>query len=154
MKYAGMPFGMWVLFSGSFQKQLTATPTRGTWDFTNTRMAAATRDALPSAAAVSRPPEYASTTFLTSDIGTAFVQTNLYIFRFVSDAAILIVCLFGIPQARTYFRVGTKSLSTSLQINLGIFYVVPLVIFILTAIYVVLDAINEVNLIRKGDKAQ
>ena len=82
MKYAGMPFGMWVLFSGSFQKQLTATPTRGTWDFTNTRMAAATRDALPSAAAVSRPPEYASTTFLTSDIGTAFVQTNLYIFRF------------------------------------------------------------------------
>lgn len=31
---------------------------------------------------------------------------------------------------------------------------VPLVIFILTAIYVVLDAINEVNLIRKGDKAQ
>ena len=23
MKYAGMPFGMWVLFSGSFQKQLT-----------------------------------------------------------------------------------------------------------------------------------
>ena len=30
MKYAGMPFGMWVLFSGSFQKQLTAAPTRGT----------------------------------------------------------------------------------------------------------------------------
>ena len=24
MKYAGMPFGMWMLFSGSFQKQLTA----------------------------------------------------------------------------------------------------------------------------------
>ena len=24
MKYAGMPFGMWVLFAGSFQKQLTA----------------------------------------------------------------------------------------------------------------------------------
>ena len=24
MKYAGMSFGMWVLFSGSFQKQLTA----------------------------------------------------------------------------------------------------------------------------------
>ena len=24
MKYAGTPFGMWVLFSGSFQKQLTA----------------------------------------------------------------------------------------------------------------------------------
>ena len=23
MKYAGMPMGMWVLFSGSFQKQLT-----------------------------------------------------------------------------------------------------------------------------------
>ena len=30
MKYAGIPFGMWVLFAGSFQKQLTATPTRGT----------------------------------------------------------------------------------------------------------------------------
>ena len=30
MKYAGMPIGMWVLFSGSFQKQLTAAPTRGT----------------------------------------------------------------------------------------------------------------------------
>ena len=30
MKYAGMPFGMWVLFAGSFQKQLTATPIRGT----------------------------------------------------------------------------------------------------------------------------
>ncbi len=24
MKYAGMPFGMWALFSGSFQKQLIA----------------------------------------------------------------------------------------------------------------------------------
>ena len=24
MKYAGMPFGIWVLFAGSFQKQLTA----------------------------------------------------------------------------------------------------------------------------------
>ena len=24
MKYAGMPFGMWVLFAGSFQKQLIA----------------------------------------------------------------------------------------------------------------------------------
>ena len=24
MKYVGMPFGMWVLFAGSFQKQLTA----------------------------------------------------------------------------------------------------------------------------------
>lgn len=80
--------------------------------------------------------------------------TGCHILNLVSDAAILIVCLFGIPQARTYFRVGTKSLSTSLQINLGIFYMVPLVIFILTAIYVVLDAINEVNLIRKGDKAQ
>ena len=30
---------------------------------------------------VSRPPEYASTTFLISDIGTASVQTNLYTFR-------------------------------------------------------------------------
>ncbi len=80
--------------------------------------------------------------------------TGRHILNLISDAVILIVCLFGIPQARTYFRVGTKSLSTSLQINLGIFYVVPLVIFILTAVYVVLDAINEVNLIRKGDEAQ
>ena len=24
MKYAGMPFGMWMLFAGSFQKQPTA----------------------------------------------------------------------------------------------------------------------------------
>ena len=24
MKYAGMPLGMWMLFAGSFQKQLTA----------------------------------------------------------------------------------------------------------------------------------
>lgn len=80
--------------------------------------------------------------------------TGRHILNLVSDAVILIVCLFGIPQARTYFRVGTKSLSTSLQINLGIFYMVPLVIFILTAVYVVLDAINEVNLIRKGDEAQ
>ena len=24
MKYAGMPFGMWALFAGSFQKQLTS----------------------------------------------------------------------------------------------------------------------------------
>ena len=47
MKYAGTLFGMWALFAGSFQKQLTATPTRGTWSFTNTRTAAATRDALP-----------------------------------------------------------------------------------------------------------
>ena len=30
MKYVGMPFGMWMLFAGSFQKQLTAAPTRGT----------------------------------------------------------------------------------------------------------------------------
>ena len=55
--------------------------------------------------------------------------TGRHILNLVSDAVILIVCLFGIPQARTYLRVGTKSLSTSLQINLGIFYVVPLVIY-------------------------
>ena len=30
MKYVRMPFGMWVLFAGSFQKQLTAATTRGT----------------------------------------------------------------------------------------------------------------------------
>ena len=42
MKYAGMPFGMWALFAGSFQKQLTATPIRGAWSFTNIWMAAAT----------------------------------------------------------------------------------------------------------------
>ena len=30
MKYAGMTMGMWMLFAGSFQKQLTAAPTRGT----------------------------------------------------------------------------------------------------------------------------
>mgnify|MGYP004504580783 CR=1 FL=1 len=43
MKYAGMPFGMWVLFAGSFQKPPTATPTRGTWTFTNTRMLSSPR---------------------------------------------------------------------------------------------------------------
>ena len=42
MKYAGMPMGMWMLFAGSFQKQLTATPIRGAWTFTNTRMPTAT----------------------------------------------------------------------------------------------------------------
>ena len=30
MKYAGMPFGMWVLFAGSFQNQLTAVFGHGT----------------------------------------------------------------------------------------------------------------------------
>ncbi len=80
--------------------------------------------------------------------------TSRHILEIISDAVILIVCAFGIPQARMYFRVGTRSLSTSLQINLGIFYVVPLIIFILTAIYAVLDAVNEVKQIRKGDDAQ
>ena len=36
MKYAGMPFGMWALFAGSFQKQLTAVlgypKTKEGWD--------------------------------------------------------------------------------------------------------------------------
>lgn len=77
-----------------------------------------------------------------------------HILNLVSDVVILIVCAFGVPQAQMYFRVGTKSLSTSLQINLGIFYVVPLTIFILTAIYAALDIINEVMLCRKGDDAQ
>ena len=30
MKYIGMPFGMWMLFAGSFQKPPTTAPTRGT----------------------------------------------------------------------------------------------------------------------------
>ena len=45
MKYAGMPFGMWALFAGSFQKQLTAVlgypKTKEGWDELGKRVATA-----------------------------------------------------------------------------------------------------------------
>lgn len=74
-----------------------------------------------------------------------------HVLNLIVDAVILVVCIAGIPQAKLYFTVGTRSLSTSLQINLGIFYFVPLGIFVLTAIYDVLDAVNEIILLRKGE---
>lgn len=61
------------------------------------------------------------------------------------DLVVVAVAAVGIPQANLYFGVGQVSKSTSLQINLGLFYVVPLVIFTLTVICCVLDIIRSVQ---------
>lgn len=69
------------------------------------------------------------------------------------DLVIIVVAVVGIPQANLYFGVGQVSKSTSLQINLGLFYVVPLVIFTLTVLCGTLDIWRNVKKLRGGNEA-
>lgn len=68
------------------------------------------------------------------------------------DLVIVAIAGVGIPQANLYFGVGQVSKSTSLQINLGLFYVVPLVIFTLTVICCALDIIRNIRKLKGGDE--
>lgn len=61
------------------------------------------------------------------------------------DVIIVIVAAIGIPQASMYYKVGTVSKSTSLQLNLGLFYVVPMVIFILTVLCCIVDITRQIK---------
>ena len=65
-----------------------------------------------------------------------------------TDLVMIVVCGIALPHAKTFFVAGMRSLSTSLQINLGIFYVIPLGIFILTILYCFIDVLMELK--KKG----
>ena len=63
---------------------------------------------------------------------------------------ISIVGVVGTRQAFIFWKTGLRTVSTSLRINMGIFYLVPVGIFALTSIYCMAGIISEVLAMGKG----
>ncbi len=66
----------------------------------------------------------------------------------------LVICAVGAVgawQAYIFFTKGLKTLSTSLQINMGIFYVVPVGIFAFTTIYSLAVIVEEAVAMVRGE---
>lgn len=94
--------------------------------------------------------QYASIDVITSKFkGVAHNISNIIV-----DIFIMIITGIGVPQAVLYFKVGTVSKSTSLQINLGIFYIVPLIIFSLTFICCIIEIYMEIRELRTGEEVK
>lgn len=64
---------------------------------------------------------------------------------------ISIVGVVGTRQAFIFWKTGLRTVSTSLRINMGIFYLVPVGIFVLTSIYCISGIIMEIVSMRKGE---
>lgn len=65
---------------------------------------------------------------------------------------ICIVGVVGARQASIFWKTGLRTVSTSLRINMGIFYLVPVGIFALTSIYCVSGIIKEILELGKGEE--
>ena len=90
--------------------------------------------------------QYASIDIISSRLkGKARIMLDIFV-----DVVITAITACGIPFAWKYYQVGTFSRSTSLQINLGLFFVVPLVIFCLTVATCLVDIIRNVRKLREG----
>lgn len=64
---------------------------------------------------------------------------------------ISIVGVVGTRQAFIFWKTGLRTVSTSLRINMGIFYLVPVGIFALTSIYCISGIIMEIVSMGKGE---
>ncbi len=64
---------------------------------------------------------------------------------------ISVVGVIGTWQAYIFFTKGLKTLTTSLRINMGFFYIVPIGIFALTTIYSLALVVEEVMDMVKGE---
>lgn len=82
--------------------------------------------------------EYAVIDIITSNVkGKTQVILSLVIL-----AIIVMISFVGMLQARIFFLSGIRSVTTSLRINMGFFYIVPLTIFVLTLIYGILNILE------------
>lgn len=61
-------------------------------------------------------------------------------------------CVVGTKQALLLYKTGLRTVSASLQLPMNIFYAAPVGIFMLTAIYCIVKAVQEGIKIGKGEK--
>ncbi|MEM5767212.1 MAG: TRAP transporter small permease [Bacillota bacterium] len=91
--------------------------------------------------------EYAVIDMLLSNLNGK-VRHAMLIFEHLVISAVGVV---GAWQAYIFFTKGLKTLSTSLQINMGFFYVVPVGIFALTTLYSLALMVEEAMAMGKGE---
>lgn len=86
------------------------------------------------------------------------IVTNSIHGRFRSVISILdyiFICIVGVVgtrQASIFWKTGLRTVSTSLRINMSIFYLVPVGVFALTSIYCVSGIIKEILDLGKGEE--
>jgi TRAP-type C4-dicarboxylate transport system permease small subunit len=81
------------------------------------------------------------------DIITGSLKNKHFILLKAFDMLLIILISFaGMTQARKFFRAGLRTLTTSLQINMGFFYIAPLMIFILTLVFSILKFVEIIRL--------
>lgn len=83
------------------------------------------------------------------------VTSNLYgkkhdVLVIFNSIIVTIITFVGMQQALKFFLSGLRTATTSLQINMGYFYVTPLMIFILTFLYSVIKSIELIQKVLKG----
>jgi TRAP-type C4-dicarboxylate transport system permease small subunit len=83
--------------------------------------------------------EYAAIDIFTGNLG----KTAAHIQRLLILALTIVVMIAGAWQALAFFKVGRRIVTTSLAINMGFFYVVPLGIFALTFLYCLVGIAGE-----------
>lgn len=87
------------------------------------------------------------------DILTGSLKKNYAIIaQIFSYLIIAVVCAVGSWQALRFWSKGLRSLSTSLQINMGFFYFIPVGIFALTLMYSLLGIVMEIKKLWKGEE--
>lgn len=92
--------------------------------------------------------EYAVIDVITANIH-GFLHHALQI---VIHLLIAVFCIVGTKQALLLYKTGLRTVSASLQLPMNIFYAAPVGIFLLTAVYCVIRAVQEIIKIGKGEK--
>ena len=67
----------------------------------------------------------------------------------------ILICIVGVVGTRQgfiFWKTGLRTVSTSLRINMGVFYLVPVGIFALTSIYCAAGIISEIVTMGKGEE--
>lgn len=72
-----------------------------------------------------------------------------HILQIITYIIVGIVSFIASQQALFFFKIGIRSVSTSLKINMGIFHFTVLGLFALTFIYCILGILNEVYEMKK-----
>ncbi len=91
--------------------------------------------------------EYATIDILINNLHGR-VRRVITIFEYL---VISVIGVVGTWQAYIFFTKGLKTLTTSLRINMGFFYIVPIGIFALTTIYSLALVVEEVMGMVKGE---
>ena len=92
--------------------------------------------------------EYAVIDIVTNNMHGPF----RHIINILDYVFICVVGVAGTKQAHIFWKTGLRTVSTSLRINMGIFYLVPVGIFALTSVYCVSGIIREILEMGKGEE--